>query len=409
MESSFTKEIFARTSSLPRAIGAFMLCRFALDSALRAPLPFLGVIAAAYGQSASTVGWLSIALALAGLAAPITGVLSQRFGQRKLVFLPMLAFVATCALLAVAPSLGMVAALFVLLGVAKSMFDPQMQAFIGEHVPYKRRGSVIGIVELSWALSFVISAPLFGFLVPRTGWWVPFLLMGLAAGLGTLALWKTARSGMHNSHPAATFSLAAWRTVWQNSRARLYWLYAFGITFAAQMPYLVYPPWLQGQFTLSTEQLGVASAVIGIADLVAELLAVALVDRVGKRLAVVASAVFYAAAYTLFWLLSGSLLGVLVALFCIYLAFEFTLVASLAVASEIVPSARAAMMGFGGAAFTLGRIAGSLAALPLFMGLGGGGGAGMGFVALVGTVAIGISIMASLLVTRSQPNQPAMG
>ena len=99
--------------SLPRAIASFMLSRFALDTALRSPLPFLGVIAAAYGQDASSIGGLSVALTLAGLASPITGVLSQRFGQRQMVFLPLLMFVVACVLKPIAPTFASVLDLFV--------------------------------------------------------------------------------------------------------------------------------------------------------------------------------------------------------------------------------------------------------------------------------------------------------
>jgi hypothetical protein len=54
------------------------------------------------------------------------------------------------------------------------------------------------------------------------------------------------------------------------------------------------------------------------------------------------------------------------ALFLVFLTFEFALVASLAVASEIVPQARATMSGFVVATHSLGRIVASLIALPLF-------------------------------------------
>ena len=46
----------------PSVLGSFMLSRFAQDTALRAPIPFLSTIAAAYGQDVSTISWLAIAL-----------------------------------------------------------------------------------------------------------------------------------------------------------------------------------------------------------------------------------------------------------------------------------------------------------------------------------------------------------
>jgi predicted MFS family arabinose efflux permease len=383
--------------SLPRAVGSFMVSRFAHDTALRAPLPFLGVIAAAYGQDARTVGWLSIALSVAGLAAPFTSVLGHRFGQRNLVFWPPLMFVVACALLPFAPTFGSVLALFMVLSVAKAMADPQIQAFIADRVPFERRGTVIGVLELSWALSFVIGAPVFGLLVDRVSWSAPFALLGVVGAAGMAAMWRTARPFMRGPDPSASFSLEPWRTAWREPKARVLWLYALGITLGAQMPFLVYPVWMRSRFALSNEQVGFVSVVIGIADVVAEVLVIAFLDRIGKRRAVLAACAFYALAFGLLWALSGTLPGMMAALFCLYLGFEFALVASLSIASEAVPQARTAMMGFYTATSSLGRILGALIALPLF------GTDRLWLVSLVGGIAVLLSTAFMAVATQRMP------
>jgi predicted MFS family arabinose efflux permease len=380
--------------SLPRAVGALMLSRFAQDSASRAPLPFLGVIAAAYGQDIGAVSWLSIALTLAGLVSPLTSILSHRFGSRRMVFWPPLVFVIACAFLPFAPSFASVIALFIAISVTKAMFDPQVQTFIAERVPFERRGTVIGVLELSWALSFIIGAPVFGLLVDRVSWSAPFVLMGGIALLGMLAVWFYVRPAMAGPDVNASFSLEPWRTVWSKPRARSFWAFTLGIMLAAQMPFLVYPSWMKAHFHLSNGQLGLVSTVIGVADVIAELLVIAFLDRIGKRRAVMIAGAFYTLAFGLFWALSASLPGMMVALFCIYLGFEFTLVASLPIASETVPDARVAMMGWNTAATAAGRIIGSLIALPLF------GTDRLWLVALVGCVSIGSSLVFMAFSTR---------
>lgn len=380
--------------SLPRAVGSFMVSRFAQDTALRSPLPFLGVIAAAYAQDASTVGWLAIALSVAGLTAPFTSILSHRFGQRQMVFWPPLVFVIACVLLSFAPTFTSVIALFIALSVANAMFNPQILAFIAERVPFERRGTVIGVLELSWALSFVIGAPVFGLLVDRVSWSAPFLLMGGVAALGMLAVWRNAQPAMKGGDPKAVFSLEPWRTVWRTPQARLLWLFTIAIMIAGQMPFLVYPNWMKSQFGLSNAQLGLVSIVIGFADVIAELLVIAFLDRIGKRRAVLIAGTFYGLTFGLLWALSGTLPGMMVALFCIYVGFEFTLVASLPIASETVPGARAAMMGWNTAATSTGRIIGSIIAVPLF------GADRLWLVALVGCVAVGSGLVFLALATR---------
>jgi predicted MFS family arabinose efflux permease len=387
--------------SLPRAVGAFMLSRFAQDSASRAPLPFLGVIAAAYSQDIGAVSWLSVALTLAGLVSPLTSLLSHRFGSRQMLFWPPLIFVTACAFMPFAPTFASVIALFIAISLTKAMFDPQVQTFIAERVPFERRGTVIGVLELSWALSFMIGAPVFGLLVDRVSWSAPFVLMGGIALLGMVAVWFYVRPAMSGPTLNASFSLEPWRAVWREPRARSFWAFTVGIMIAAQMPFLVYPTWMKAQFQLSNAQLGLVSTVIGVADVIAEILVIAFLDRIGKRRAVLIAGTFYALAFGLFWGLSASLPGMMVALFCLYLGFEFTLVASLLIASETVPESRAAMMGWNTAATAAGRIIGSLIALPLF------GTDRLWLVALVGCTSVGSSLVFVVFSTRRTPKMGA--
>jgi predicted MFS family arabinose efflux permease len=354
-----------QTSLAPSVLGSFILSRFAQDTALRAPIPFLGVIATAYGQDIKTIGWLAVALSLAGLAAPLTSLLSHRFGQGKMLLYPLGLFVLACGLLPFAPSFGSVIALFICISVAKAMFDPQVQAFIAERVPLERRGTVVGLLELSWALSFVLGAPMFGVLIERVSWVAPFVVLAGIGFLGWVALWVYVRPQIP-PQAQATFSFAPWRLVWAQPQARLFWVFTSSITFAAQIPYLIYPQWVKTQFALDNVQLGLVSTVIGAADVVAEVLIIAYLDRINKRRAILGAGIAYMLAFVMFWLLSQNLIGLMLALFCLYLAFEITIVASIAVASEIVPTARAAMMGFNSTASAFGRIAGSLLVIPLF-------------------------------------------
>jgi predicted MFS family arabinose efflux permease len=113
---------------------------------------------------------------------------------------------------------------------------------------------------------------------------------------------------------------------------------------------------------------GIASIVLGVADVIAEVLIILLVDRIGKRKAVLVSTALYVLAFGLAILWAGALVPLLAALFLVSLTFEFALVASLPVASEVVPPARTTMMGFVVFSHALSRIVGSAVALPLFAG-----------------------------------------
>lgn len=381
-------------TTIPNSVlGSFILAKFVQDTALRAPIPFLGVITAAYGQDLSTIGWLATALSLASLAAPFTSLLIARFGQRNVLFYPLGLFVISCSLLPFAPNFAVVLVLFILLGVAKAMFSPQVHTFIAERVPLERRGTVVGILELSWALSFMIGAPVFGVLVEQVSWSAPFVLLALLGFCGFVAAWVFVRPQLIETSTRAEFSFAPWRLVWQQSKAILFLLFSAGITFAAQIPWLIYPQWMKSQFGLDNLQIGLISTAIGIADIVAEALIIVYLDRVNKGLAIIGAGVLYGLSFVGFGVFSHSLVGMVLALFLLYLAFEITIVASIAVGAEVVPESRVAMMGFTTTANATGRIIGSLVAVGLF--------AGNRFwlVTLVACLVIGSSLLCFYLAT----------
>jgi len=370
------------TVRLAPAIGSLVLLRAAMDAAYRAPLPFLVYVAAAFGADPAQAGWLAVALSAAGLVAPVIGVLEGWLGRRMTTILAAGGFIATCGLMPFAPGYSAVLILYLVLGVTKALFTPQVQAFIGDAVPYQRRGTAIGFVELSWALGWIVGVPVFGFLIERATWWAPFIAFGLA---GLVGLWLVLRFALVrrvSPRPAAVRlrDAGSMRRVWTTPAAVLLLVFGLLISFSSQLATLTYAPWLAAQFALGPAQLGLVSIVLGVADVVAEVGTIALVDRIGKRRSVLGATALYAASFMLV-VLGGGLAPAMAALF---LLFEYALVASLAVVSEAVPDARTAMGGFVVATHSLGRIVASLVALPLFSlaGLGGAMGVGAVFTAL---------------------------
>ena len=43
------------------------------------------------------------------------------------------------------------------------LYFPSMQAYISDHVVYERRGRVLAVIEMGWALSFILGMPLIAF------------------------------------------------------------------------------------------------------------------------------------------------------------------------------------------------------------------------------------------------------
>ncbi len=129
---------------------------------------------------------------------------------------------------------------------------------------------------------------------------------------------------------------------------------------------IVYGLWMEGSFGLQVAALGAATAVIGLAEFGGEGLVAGLADRLGKRRALAIGISLSGASALALPTLGGSLTGALIGLFLLYLTFEFTIVSSIPLMTEQVPSARATLLAVNISAFSLGRALGALIGGPLF-------------------------------------------
>ncbi|GAH13322.1 unnamed protein product, partial [marine sediment metagenome] len=130
---------------------------------------------------------------------------------------------------------------------------------------------------------------------------------------------------------------------------------------------LVFGIWLESSFGLIIAALGAAAAVIGLSELGGESLAAAFTDRIGKPTAIGIGVGLNCLAALLLPILGISTAGAVVGLFFFYLTFEFALVSSVPMMTEVMPAARATVMAFTTASVSVGRAIGALLASPLFL------------------------------------------
>jgi predicted MFS family arabinose efflux permease len=123
---------------------------------------------------------------------------------------------------------------------------------------------------------------------------------------------------------------------------------------------------MEDAFGLQVAALGLASAVIGIAELTSEGAVALYVDRLGKRRAVAVGIGTNALACLLLPVLSFGVEGALLGLFLFFLTFEFGVVSLVPLMTELAPGARATLMAGNVAAFSGGRMLGALLGPALF-------------------------------------------
>lgn len=357
---------------LRRGLGSSLLVillgRALLNTVYRAPLSFLPIVTRDLGISLGAGGALITLRNLSGFSAPFLGPLSDRFGRVPLMAAG-LGLGALAALLIGSTYLVPILALgMIALTVAKSIYDPAVHAYIGDRVPYLQRGRVLALTELAWSGAGLLGLPLVGLLAQFYGWRSPFLLAGVIILASVLLTVRGVEPAPLAAHLEAGHTLlpARIRALAQHPGALAALSCSFLMDVANENVNVVYAAWLNDRFSLDPLGLGLIASVIGLAELAGELASSGLVDRIGKKRTVTAGLVLLAAMTAALPLVGLSIWTAAAGLFVMYLLFEFSLVSSFPLLTELVPNARGAFISINVAALLLGRSMGSLTGPPIY-------------------------------------------
>lgn len=349
------------TRKLILQLSAATLARIFLNTARRFAYPFAPALSRGLGVPLTAITSLLAVNQITGLLSPLFGPLADRWGYRAMML-------AGLALLGVGmlaggllPIYGVVMLALFMAGLGKSLFDPALQAYVGEKVVYQRRGLAIGAVEFAWAGSSLLGIPLMGLLIDRVGWRAPFFALGILAFASALILKALLPAGDGRARGNHLNGIrTAWQKVARNRAALSALAFALLISAANDNLFVVYGAWLEDAFGLSIATLGTVTITIGAAELLGEGLTASLADRLGLKRATLIGLALSTLSYALLPWAGRSLPLALAGLFVTFLTFEFTIVTSFSLFTEILPDARATMMS-GSTAFTsLGRVLGAL-------------------------------------------------
>jgi MFS transporter, DHA1 family, inner membrane transport protein len=336
-----------------------------LNTLIRMVYPFLPIFGRGLGVDLYLLSYGLTLRSAAGIFGPVLASIGDTRGRKTGMLFGFTLFTIGAGILVLWPTYLAFVAMLVLSLVGNLVFIPSMQAFLGDRVPYERRGLVLALTEFGWSLSFILCVPAIGFLIARKGWHAPFVWM---AGLGVLSMvvlyWL-----LPADRPVAGQRNNLWRNlrgVFAFKPALAGLLVGLCLTCGNELVNVIFGVWLEDTFKVKIAALAAASIVIGVSELGGEGLVTIFVDRLGKRRSVSIGLISNAvAALVLLWLGRG-LSGAMIGLFFIYLTFEFTIVSALPLMTEVFPAARATFMAMFFASTALGRSLGSLAAPYLY-------------------------------------------
>ena len=355
----------SKKQKLSMQLFVFMLVRTVFNSTYRMVYPLLPIFSRALGVDINAISLALTTRSVLGAFGTFLGSVADYKGRRAGMLFGLVIYTVGVSVVIISPTfLGFTIAL-VMTTLGKYVFDPAMQAYLGDSVPYGKRGLALAVTEVGWSLSFIAGVPFVAYLIAKSGWISPFWLFMILGGIMIGLIAWLIQPGALQEKRDRTFLQNATKVL-KGSTAL--WGLAIGIFASAanEVVNLIFGVWLKETFGLQLLALGGASAVIGFAELGGESLVGIFTDRIGKVRSVGLGLILNSFMAVALVILGKSVSGALLGLFLFYLTFEFTLVASIPMMTEILPEMRATMMAFNVAGLSLGRAIGAFVAVPIY-------------------------------------------
>lgn len=338
---------------LAGALAFLAAARLVVNTGSRFIYPFLPAIARGLGVPLTQAGLLVSARWMTGLATPAAiRILGHGERRHRLIAAGLIMF-ATGAVVTAATGVFAGALVgFVLLGLGKPVFDVAAQAYLSDRTPYAVRARYLGVLELTWASSLLIGAPSAGWLIARFGWAAPFWVI---AGLCVLSLLAMRWVIEPDAGPAEGA-----RPKLDLDRSAVALLLIVGLySGASEIMFVVFGAWLEDGFGLSLLALGAAGVILAVSELVGEGSTLVWTDRIGKRRSVAIGLGISAIAYVVLAVVNASLVAGMASMALALAGFEFTIVSTIPLASEVRPLARTRFLAIMAVGMGLGRAVGA--------------------------------------------------
>nr|HMQ54342.1 MFS transporter [Anaerolineae bacterium] len=166
-------------------VGVATLGRFVFNTSRRFVYPFAPALSRGLGVPLTAITSLIAINQATGLLSPFFGPVSDRWGYRVMMLAGLGMLAVGMFASGVLPLYGIIMIALFLAGLGKSIFDPALLAYLGERVPFHRRGLVIGVTEFARGAGALGGIPLARVLIDPLGRQAPFLTLG---GLSLLCL-----------------------------------------------------------------------------------------------------------------------------------------------------------------------------------------------------------------------------
>ncbi len=338
--------------------------RLISNSCYRFAPPFIAVIARGLDVSVAQMGVAFMIGEFAGLASPVLGRVVDKNNRLVTMMIGMVGITAAVIAAATSTTLVQFAIAMCVMSGSKVLFDTALIVWVNDHVPYERRGRIIGVIETSWALSLFIGVAIMGLATALFSWRIGF---GVGA-VGMLISGGLIVAALPRDDAHAPVTEHARGTVPRNGY--LVFACAFLLMGASQCLSITFGPWFEDEFNYTSAALIAVVIALGLFELVSSISSSRVTDVWGKEISVRRGAALMVASALLMGLIPHISFVAVPMLVLFILGFEFALVSMLPLAANIVPTAGGIGLGLTVGAGTCGRAVFSTIATSLYDNVG---------------------------------------
>lgn len=367
MRKSLKERELSKPSILKQVI-ALALFKMLINTGRRFVYPFAPTLSRGLDVPLAAITTIIAASQFTSILGLFCGPFAERLGYRAMMQYGLALLCVGMLLCAVFPLYGIVFLGLLVASFGKTVFDPAGQAFIGQNVPFQQRGRVIGILEMSWAGSTLIGIPLLGLVIDQGGLIFSFYLLSLLGLVGWISIKRIIQADekSHDSGKVTVQIVASLKKLIKIRSAAGMLGFGFWISMANDSIFVIYGVWLEQDFHVTLVTLGFSTVAIGAAELCGESLTALFADRLGLKRAIVLGLLLSVLSFLLLPFVGTTLPLALFGIFMVFLSFEFTMVTSFSLSTELMPQARATMMAGFYATAGIGRVIGILAGTALW-------------------------------------------
>lgn len=343
----------------------FTITRIVVNTSVRMVYPFLPVFARGLGVETASLAMSFSVRQFLGIFGPFLATVADTHDRKTGILLGVGLFTVGSGVVGIWPTFWTFILGISLAQLGNVVFIPSLNAYLGDHVSFEKRGRVMAITELSWALAFILGIPVVRVLLENYSWITPFFLFTVVGFIFFLIYIFFIPANSIPKTEENTFRRNLGRVLrhWPALAGLL-----VGVLFSAanETVNLIFGVWIEDQFGLNFAALTAASVVIGVSELGGEISTGIWLDKIGKRRMIWIFMGLNSLAALLLPLTGGILGWAMAGLGFFYITFEVVIVSTLTLMSGVMPTSRATMLAVTVAGFSLGRMLGDLVAPGLY-------------------------------------------